>query len=369
MTMTATQERITEPAGTDKAAAEAFAERMLGVLNAGALCLMTSLGHRTRLFDTLAALPPSTSEAIARSAGLNERYVREWLGAMVTGGIVEYDPAQRTYRLPEVHANFLTRQTPTDNMAVVSQFIPVLASVEDDIVACFENGGGVPYEKFTRFHEVMAEESGQSVLPALREQILPLVPGLPARLDAGIRVLDAGCGRGKALNLMASWFPNSTFTGYDLSEEAIEYARNEARELGNENVTFEVRDLSDFDEQAEAASFDLITSFDAIHDQANPAGFLRGIRKSLADGGIYLAQDIKGSSHVHENVGHPLGTMMYTVSCLHCMTVSLAQDGEGLGAMWGREKALEYFGNAGFGATEVHELDHDIVNYYYVCRA
>lgn len=366
MTMAAIQERPDETAPAP--AAEDFAERMIQTLNSGALCLMISIGHRTRLFDTMATLPPATAETIALSAGLNERYVREWLGAMVTGGIVEYDAKTRNYRLPPERAAFLTRRTPTDNMAVVSQFIPVLGAVEDDIVECFKLGGGVPYAKFPRFHDVMAEESGQSVLPVLREHILPLAPGLIERLDAGIEVLDAGCGRGKALNLMASWYPNSRFTGYDLSEEAIAFARSEAEELGNTNVEFVVRDLSTFDKDADPERFDLVTTFDAIHDQGNPGALLRGIRRSLRADGVYLAQDIKGSSHVHHNLGLPLAPMMYTVSCLHCMTVSLAQDGEGLGAMWGREQALDYFERAGFSDVDVHELEHDIVNYYYVCR-
>lgn len=95
---------------------------------------------------------------------------------------------------------------------------------------------------------------------------------------------------------------------------------------------------------------------------------LRGIRKALADDGVYLAQDIKGSSHHHSDRDHPIGPLLYTISCMHCMTVSLAQDGEGLGAMWGKEKALEYFRVAGFRHIDVHELEHDFQNYWYVCR-
>ncbi len=110
-----------------------------------------------------------------------------------------------------------------------------------------------------------------------------------------------------------------------------------------------------------------MTTFDAVHDQARPMAVLRGIRRSLAEGGVYLCQDIKGSSHHHLDRGHPLGTLLYTISCMHCMTVSLAQDGEGLGAMWGRETAGRYFREAGFGSVEVHELPHDPQNYY-VCR-
>ncbi|HZF59185.1 MAG TPA: hypothetical protein VEZ19_12025, partial [Rubrobacter sp.] len=118
----------------DQARSEAFAERMLGVLNDGALALMTSIGHRTGLFDIMAGLPPSTSEEIASAAGLNERYVREWLAAMVVGRIVEHDPEGATYRLPPEHAAWLTRASTPDNIAVAAQFVPVLASVEDRIV-------------------------------------------------------------------------------------------------------------------------------------------------------------------------------------------------------------------------------------------
>ncbi len=352
----------------DAAKAAAFEERLVGDLNAGALCLMTSLGHRTGLFDTLSAMPPATSEDIAGHAGLDERYVREWLGAMVAGRVVDYEPATGAYHLPAEHAACLTRAAAPNNLAVFAQYVPMLGAVEDDIAECFRAGGGVPYARYPRFQQIMAEDSGQTVLPALRDHILPLVPGLIERLEAGIRVLDVGCGRGRALNRMAEWFPNSRFVGYDLSAEAVAFARAEAEENGRANVTFLARDLGRFDEEAEAESFDLVTTFDAVHDQAKPRAVLRGVRRSLAPGGVYLAQDINGSSHVHGNLDHPIGPLLYTLSCLHCMTVSLAQEGEGLGAMWGRELAEELFAEAGFTSVEVHELAHDIQNCYYVCR-
>lgn len=329
---------------------------------------MVSVGHRTGLFDTMARLPSATSPEIAGAAGLQERYVREWLAAMVVAGVIDYDVAAQAYHLPPAHAACLTRAAAPNNFAVFAQYIPLLGGVEDDIVRCFHDGGGVPYSRYARFHEVMAEDSGQTVLPALKDHILPLVPALTAQLQAGIRVLDVGCGRGRALNLLAGWFPNSRFVGLDLSEEAIAFARNEAERQGRTNVACFARDLSRFDEEAEPGAFDLVTTFDAVHDQAKPDALLRGIRRSLAPNGVYLAQDIKGSSHVHRNREHPLGTLLYTISCMHCMTVSLAQNGDGLGTMWGREKAEEMMRDAGFRSIEVHELPHDVQNYYYVCR-
>ena len=352
----------------DSAKANGFAERLLTTLNDGALCLMISIGHRTGLLDAMRDAAPATSAEIAAKAGLNERYVREWLGAMVTGRIVDVDPATNRFSLPAEHAAFLTRSAGADNIGVFTQYISLLGSVEDDIVECFKKGGGVPYAEFPRFHEVMAEDSGQSVLSSLESHIVPLVSGLAERFASGIQMLDIGCGRGRIINRLAELYPKSRFTGMDLSSEAILSAWQDAAEKKLRNIEFIVADLSQFDETAEAESFDLVATFDAIHDQAKPLNVLRGIRRTLRSDGIYLMQDIKGSSHVHKNQDHPIGPFLYTVSCMHCMTVSLAQNGEGLGAMWGEEKTREYLAKAGFSSVEKHELSHDIQNNWYVVR-
>lgn len=350
----------------DQARAEAFAGKVLAALNHGALCLMVSIGHRTGLFDVLSQSPPSTSAEIATRAGLNERYVREWLGAMVTGGVVDVDPETSRYSLPAEHAAFLTRAAGADNMAVFGQYIGLLGSVEDDIVRCFKQGGGVPYEKFPRFHEVMAEDSGLSVLSSLESHILPLAPGLTERLASGIRVLDVG--RGRILMRLAALYPHSRFVGMDLSREATSYARNQATRAGLKNAEFVVADLSDFDTTAEPETYDFVTTFDAIHDQAQPLNVLKGIHRTLKSDGVYLMQDISGTSHVHKDIDHPIGTFLYTVSCMHCMTVSLAQGGEGLGAMWGEETTRDYLHKAGFRSITTHRLAHDIQNNWYVVR-
>jgi len=190
---------------------------------------------------------------------------------MVVGGIVEHDPEDETYHLPPSNATFLTRAASPDNIAVTVQFIPLMGSVEDGIVESFRHGGGLPYSAFPRFHEVMAEDSGQTVVAALTDHILPLVPGLTERLKEGIDVLDVGCGSGRALNLLARRFPNSSFVGYDFSEEAIAHARAEAEGHGTKNVRFEVKDAAALEEEA---SYDLITTFDAVHDQAKPTKVL-----------------------------------------------------------------------------------------------
>ena len=346
---------------------EDFTSRLLKTVNEGSLALMLSIGHRTGLFDTMAKLPPGTSRQIADAAGLDERYVREWLGAMVVGQVVRYNATTRLYQLPAEHAARLTRAAMPNNLAGMMQWFAVLGGVEDDVVSCFRHGGGVPYERYARFHEVMAEESAQTTVAGLDEHILPSVPGLIERLEAGIDVLDIGCGRGWAMMHLAQRFPNSRFSGYDLSPLAIADARREARERGLTNVRFESRDVTHLHEPAQ---FDLITAFDAIHDQMHPDQVLRNIEAALrpGTGSIFLMQDIHASSHVHKNVNHPLGTLLYTISCMHCMTVSLAGGGCGLGACWGKELALKMLDEAGFGHVTVQQLEHDILNSYYIIR-
>ena len=285
---------------------------------------------------------------------------------MVVGKIVNYDSTNNLYFLPKEKADFLSRQTKIYNFASSMQWIPILGQVEDQIVNCFKKGGGVPYSSYKRFHEVMEEESAQTVLSGLFDWIIPLVHGLEGKLKEGINVLDVGCGNGRAINRMANQFPNSTFTGYDISEEAITKARFQAITYDNKNVKFEVKDISKILNSSKNLSFDLITAFDAIHDQADPATALKNIVSLLVShNGIVLMQDIL-SSLLQNNINHPVGTFLYTISCLHCMTVSLAQGGIGLGAMCGKEKAVEMLNEAGFMQVEVKTLPHDFQNYYYV---
>lgn len=349
----------------DQQKSDAFADEYMHMMNGGAMMVLASVGHRTGLFDVLADRPAAKSEEIAQAAGLNERYVREWLNGMVTGRWIEYDPAAKTYRLPGEHAAWLTRKAAPNNLAVFAQYIPLVGTVEDDIVASFHEGGGVPYSKFPRFHEIMAEESGETVVSALFETILPLVPGLEERLTAGIHVLDLGCGSGRALQLMAKTFPASTFTGIDLSGEAIGSARAAAERQGLTNAQFQVRDAAQWEE---TEAYDFITTFDAVHDQARPDVVMANIHRALKPDGVYLMQDIAGSSLVEKNIEHPFGPFLYMLSTMHCMTVSLAQKGMGLGTMWGMELAESMLKECGFASVEKHQLPHDLQNVFYVIR-
>jgi 2-polyprenyl-3-methyl-5-hydroxy-6-metoxy-1,4-benzoquinol methylase len=342
---------------------EEFGGRALDILNKAAVAVMMSVGHRTGLFDTLASLPPSTTRQIADAAGLQERYVREWLAAMVTGNVVEYDSETRTYHLPPEHAAFLTRAAQTNNMASFAQVIPLISNVEDDVVACFQHGGGVPYSSYKRFPEVVRELSTPTFDTLLVDKILPLVPGLVESLRQGIDVLEVGCGSGRAINVMARAFPGSRFVGYDLIREQIVAANAEAAAWGLSNARFEVKDVSTLDEKAH---YDLVTAFDTVHDQARPAALLEEVAAVLKRGGNFLMWDIDASSELHDNKDHLMGPFLYAASCMHCMTVSLSQNGEGLGAMWGREKAKQMLATAGLVETQIHRIDEDPVSCCYV---
>lgn len=341
----------------------AFAVRMLRTMNEASLALMISVGHRTGLFDAMAAMPAATSADIASRAGLDERYVREWLAVMTTGRIVEHDGEAGTYTLPADHAAWLTRAAGIDNLATGMQYIGLLALVEDQIVECFRHGGGIPYSAFPRFQAIMAEDSGAVHDATLVDVVLPLVPGLVERLRQGIDVADIGCGSGHAVNLMARAFPRSRFTGFDFSDGGIAAARVEAGRNALANALFEKRDAAHL---GEAGRFDFITTFDAVHDQARPDLMLAGIAAALRPGGVYLCVDTSASSKLAENLDHPLGPFLYTVSCMHCMTVSLADGGMGLGTMWGEQTARRLLHEAGFTSIEVAHLDGDDVNAYII---
>lgn len=347
----------------ERTPARIFAERMLGTLNESFLAMMISIGHQTGLFDTMAELPPSPSDRIASAAGLSERYVREWLGAMVTGGIVRYDPASATYALPSEHAPSLTAGP--DNVATLMLWTACMGEVEQKIVEAFQHGRGVPYSAYQRFHHIMNRVNGQTFDATLIDRTLPVVPGLVERLRDGIEVLDVGCGSGHAVNLMAREFPASRFAGYDFAPEGIAAAQAETEVWGLRNTRFEVQDAAKI---PDVDRYHFISAFDAIHDQAQPREVLRGIARALQRDGCFLMVDIRASSRLEENMDHPLAPFLYSISTMHCMTVSLALDGEGLGTMWGEQKARELLTQAGFADPDVFHVKGDIVNSYFVAR-
>jgi SAM-dependent methyltransferase len=345
----------------DRRKVREFARHLFGVYTSGVLTFMIDLGHRTGLFDAAAA-GPTDSAGLAERAGLEERYVREWLGAMVTGGIMTFDAGSGHYTLPPEHAAALTGDG-SKNMAPMAAMVPLLGRNLDGIEAAFRTGGGVPYSAFSpHFTGVMDQLNRRPLDELLIDAWLPLVPGLAERLAAGARVADVGCGTGHALVLLAAAFPASTFTGYDIAEDALDRARAEAAAAGLENLTFEVTDVAAF---RPAEPFDVVFAIDAVHDQADPAAVLRGVHDALVPGGTVVMVDMAASSDLEANVGNPFAAWIYSISTLHCMTVSLAHDGAGLGAAWGRELATRMLGDAGFGEVTVQPAPGQALNLIY----
>lgn len=328
---------------------ERFAGQVFGYYVGGMTAYMIDIGHRTGLFEA-AAQGPATSDELAERAGLNERYVREWLGSMAVSGIMTYDPAAATFTLPSEHAACLTGPG-SRNLARFSQLCTHIGSHVGTVAECFRTGGGVPYESFRPgFTDVMDAANRNMFDEHLIADFLPLVPGLAGRLRAGGRVADVGCGTGHALIVLAREFPEATFTGYDVSADAIGRARKEAADEGLANVRFERQDVTALEQ---VGPFDAVISFDTVHDLADPGGFLRAVHRSLAPGGRYLMMEPKLSSNLEDNIGHPFAPLLYATSTLHCLTVSLAEDGAGLGTAFGEQKAVELLSGAGFTGITV----------------
>ncbi len=353
------------PAATSAAAADpppddadvgAFAGRLMGMLTDAMLTAMIDLGHRTGLFEAMSSGGPATGPALAAGAGLQERYVREWLGGMVTGGVVEFDAATRTYRLPPAHAACLAGRGAM-NLAPLSQLSGLLARHIPAVTTAFRDGGGVPYSAYRpEFTEVMDGLGRGAYDELLVDALLPLAPGLTERLWAGARAADIACGTGHALVLLATAFPDSTFTGYDLDPGAVERARLEAASLGLVNVSFHAADAATVRIDPPC---DAVFMFDALHDQADPPAVLARIREGLVPGGTFFLKEPRVSSELEDNVGVPFAPLLYGVSTLHCLTVSLAEGGAGLGAAFGEQQARRLLAQAGFAGIRVLDAPGD----------
>ncbi|MEV5712532.1 methyltransferase domain-containing protein [Amycolatopsis mediterranei] len=337
-----------------------FAAHLTATMTGSALTMLIGVGHRTGLLAA-AARGPASSAGLAERAGLQERYVREWLGAMVTGGIFTYDG--REYTFPPEHAKFLLGETASNlmpSLLTLSAFTGILPDLE----RAFAEGGGVPRSAYGPYLETLGAKTGDSWKHIYREHLVDgffgAVPGLKERLTAGARVLDLGCGTGNAIAVAARAFPASRFTGLDINAGVVE----QAREHRLPNAGFAVGDAA---ELTADPPYDVITAFDAIHDQDRPDVVLRRIRHALAPDGLFFMVDTTFSSHLERNVGNPLAALTYSISLMYCTTTSLAEGGAALGAVWGTEKASEMLADAGFRHVEVLESPRP-QNCIYACR-
>jgi len=354
----------------------AFGSRLTDILNHGALNLALALGYQLKIFDVMADMDQPVSCAdIAQAAGLHPRYVKEWLGIMCTGQIIDIQNSKRAeavYFLPPEHAALLIRKSSSSNMGVYTQEIPLLTQIAmARVTQDFSRGEGIPYEAYPEFQAFMAQLSHAKHRQVLISHFLPGVDqgALAARMEQGIRVCDLGCGQGIALHLMAQHFPASAFTGIDNDVSAIETAQSRAAELGLENITFLAKDAASVqDDPGFSQSYDYITAFDAIHDQSRPLEVLKAVRHMLTPGGMFSMVDIDAASDPAGNLDHPMGPFLYTVSLMHCMPVGLSENGMGLGMMWGRDQAVSLLTQAGFINIQVLEMEHDPFNVHYLCR-
>lgn len=322
----------------DARRSEAFARRMTSQLNEAMLAIMTSIAHQTGLFDVVARLPPSTSQAIATAAGLDERYVREWLAAMVTGRIVDYDGVRRTYHLPAEHAAHLTRSAGPGNLAGRAQWVAALAQLEAAVVACFRSGGGLDPSAFARALEIERDDMREQE-EELIEEVVARFPDIAARLEAGVDVLHLRRATSTGISAMAARFTNSRHV--------------------------EVPDAATFAGMPEQ---DLVTAYAVVHDHPDPARLLRAIHTSLRPGGHLVCVETAASSNLADNLDHPSGSMLYSLSTLRSLPASRAGHGAALGVMWGEERARQMVAEAGFESVRASKIGRDAGKNCFVAR-
>ena len=331
------------------------------------------VGQRLGLFATLAARGPVTSAELAAGAGLDERYVREWLNGMVAACYVEHDPAALTYWLTDEQRAVLADEgARTFGAGAFGMVVPSLA-LAPRLIEAFRVGGGIPFadlppeipEAMDRMHRPWFDHM-------LVQEWLPGAPGLVAALHHGISVLDVGCGRGRSTLALARAFPRSTMLGIDPHGPSIEAAHEGARAGGVGNARFttcEVEALAAA-QQAGAAPpgpFDLIVAIDCIHDMVDPVGALRAIRDLLAPGGAVFWSEPTGSRNPLEN-RNPSGKLRANLSPFHCLTVSLAAGGAGLGTIIGEEGARELAAAARFGSFTKLAVENKMQQFFLLRR-
>jgi SAM-dependent methyltransferase len=336
-----------ETVNIDEAKLEAFLARAFGDLAACYGGVMVSLGDRLGLYDCLNGAGPLTSAEVAERAGCAERYVREWLNSQAAAGYLEYDPETATYELPPEHAAVLVdRESPT----LLTPAFNVPASMwhdEEQAIRAFRTGDGVPWgAHHERLFCGVAAFYRNAYRATLVPHWLPALDGVIARLEAGAKVADVGCGHGHSTVLMAEAFPRSRFFGFDTHAESIAAARENAAAAGvADRVTFSTGTATDYAEDG----FDLICFFDCLHDMGDPVGAATHARSALADGGTVMLVEPFAADGVEENAG-PIGRLYYAASTTLCCAHAIADGSDdALGAQAGEARLAAVFAEAGFG--------------------
>jgi SAM-dependent methyltransferase len=348
----------------DEAKVEAFMGKLIGDYSGAMMTLQCAMGDRLGLFKALADQGPATSAELAARAGVNERYALEWLRAMATAGYIERDRSSDTYTLPPEHALALAQEGSPMFFGGGFQMVSAMSGVFDQVADRFRNGGGVAQDAYApEFWEGLERFTNGWFENFLIQEWIPSMPRVKEKLEQGCLYADVGTGAGVAILKLAAEFPNSKFVGYDLSEAQIERARKNIADAGfGDRVRVELKDVVEgVDEK-----FDVISTYDVIHDAIDPQGLLKAIRQGLKDDGIYICLDINCADDPADNEG-PVAAMFYGFSIYYCMTTSLAHNGEGLGTCGLPEAKLrELCTEAGFGDVRRVEMENPFNNLYEV---
>ena len=312
----------------DQAKLEAFVGKAVGDASGMLAVVLSFLGDRLGLFRELAKEGPATSEELAQRAGVDERYAREWLRGLHAAGYLEYERESGRFSLPPEQAQVLAVEGGPFFLGGAYHTLMGELRPIDRLVDAFHSGGGVPlsaypadtWDGMCRFTRPWFEN-------LLVQEWIPAVPEVKVKLERGARYADVGCGAGLALIKLAEAFPRSIFVGYDNFQGQIERARKAAEEASvADRVRFELRDAAD----GLPERYDVVSTYDVVHDAVDPVRLLESIRRGLEDDGTYLMLEINSADDLTDNVG-PLATLFYGVSMVYCMTTSLAYGGAGLG--------------------------------------
>jgi SAM-dependent methyltransferase len=350
----------------DMTKAQKMAEHVFAMLSGALVSAMIYLGDRMGLYRALQSGEPFTSNELARKTGLHERWVREWLQGQAAAGLIDYKGEGRFALSPESAFVLADENSP---LFLAGGFcaLPAQMAVLERLPESFKTGLGLPYDAF-------GPEGARGVerllAPWYRTQLVPValpkLDGVVAKLKAGAKVADVGCGGGIAAIEMAKAFPTSAFHGYDISQYALERAAENKGRAGVNNVTFhDVRQQP----LPGDASFDFISTFDCLHDMAHPEAVIGAIRKALKLDGTWIIADIHGQPSFEQNlIENPLAPLMYGFSVLCCMSSAMSEpDGAGLGTLGFPELvARRMVTEAGFTRFRSHDLDNPINAYYEV---